>query len=209
MWCLWQIKLSLLTGPGLHWHLFTPNSSFCCNQKVIKWRFTTYVFTCCVSLVSTSKFDCFFPLNLTVSHTGFVVLFELSQLLWTFSSDQTVFLCFPLLLLLTAEWTVPSSYCSSFSTCCIYISCFFLPFLFSCHFLCPGFTATSLSYFYPQSRCTWTGNAFALYTCVQCDHSVFLTPSGSCLAGRITICARSTLSLFTPVLSCRSSTVWL
>lgn len=48
--------------------------------------------------------------------------------------------------------------------------------------LCPGFTATSLTYFRPQSCCTWIGNAFALYTCVQCDHSVFLTPFGHCLA---------------------------
>lgn len=108
--------------------------------------------------------------------------------------DCTIFLL--LILFLHVESTFPASFSTSSS-----------PATTSC--LCPGFTSTSLTYFRPQSCCAWIGNAFALYTCVQCDHSVFLTPFGGCLAGHITICARCSLSLFTPVLSCRSSTVRL
>lgn len=205
------MKLSLLTGPGLHWHLFTPNCFFCCcNEIVIRRCLTPYVFTCYVSLVSTSKFDCSFPLNLTASHTGFVVVWIVPITVDLFirpNSVSLLFFCY-CCSLLSGLYRLLITHL--FSTCCIYISCFFPHFLFFCHYLLPlSRLYRNLTYIFLPTELLWIGNAFALYTCVQCDHSVFLTSFGSCLAGRITICERCTSSLFTPVLSCRSSTVWL
>lgn len=151
---------------------------FCCNQIAIRWSFTPHVFTRYVSLVSTSKFDRSFPLNLTLSHTGFVVVWIVPITVDLFISPNCVSLLSSIIvaccwvdcnifLLLIFFQHVASTFPASFSTSSS-------PATTSC--LRPGFTATSLTYLRPQSCCTWIGNAFASHTCVQCDHSVFLTP---------------------------------